>query len=793
MSDSRVTYRIHPAIGFARVGNAPEAYYLEPTGVGKLPTEPGAGGEERPVTEFKQDGQVKRQAARFRVYRYEEGRPPQEVWAQNGVESLTWTVHVANKKAAWYNFSELEGDVMLGTDNTYLARGVALRNAAYGSKTTQRGGPCCEPQPVPPSPWKDAAREYDRKQRQELIIDPGPRTLAGECDWVHLDAASSPPHYKHVSFPPADLTPYPVTTLGAVRVTEHGELLVLGGYGNAGGPPGSNISSFAGADGWYDDISDGPVQAEIRTEDGETIRLHAWVVTGAPKLAPELVNITSLADTFIDAGVRHMGLCPELYRPWPQGQEPRPNRRRGPAHRQHAHDGYEYGHSGRLRRPHTLPEHARDHPRGHVHERQEHERHEHEHRDLQHGHEHHDHDNGQPPAHDEEGRPYGWQPDYVACLERDILPIFRAMKEYRWVANVDAMVSVATPPFDLSDLSEANRENRRHVFRTFRQPQKGQQQPELDPSHQRLLGDNGFPLMPLNSGDNSITNTLIEKFMAVTPTQYHLLRQWAEGKCVSRRDDPDAGQDWWWASPLDIATAGNVVGEPMAPGIEVTWTMRNPDLLVPGDPFRIKVQADYGRDGLDPFRDETLAGDGCQPGDLTKRMAIPWQADFFDCSEQDVNFTTPHTNKTISSVARIPLAPAFLSYWWPAQSPFNVYSGARTAAEQMLDGNAYLGTNNLGQVFGQNVLYHRGLNSFYDSVVGWKYLGFILNTTTGPLRDTFPFFVEQERSYQAFASGYQGLTPDGQLYTTQPTTVTSALEVNNQSQNVFPLQWLIGN
>ena len=111
----------------------------------------------------------------------------------------------------------------------------------------------------------------------------------------------------------------------------------------------------------------------------------------------------------------------------------------------------------------------------------------------------------------------------------------------------------------------------------------------------------------------------------------------------------------------------------------------------------------------------------------------------------------------------------------------------------MLDGNAYLGSNNLGQVFGQNVLYHRGLNSFYDSVVGWKYLGFVLNTTTGPLRDTFPFFVEQERSYEAFASGYQGLTPDGQLYTTQPTTVTSALDVNNQSQSVFPLQWLIGN
>lgn len=793
MSDPKVSYRVHPAIGFARVGNSPDAYYLEPTGVGRLPTEVGADGEERPVTGFKQDGQVKRQAARFRVYRYEEGRPPREVWAGNGLASVRWTVHVANKKAAWYNFSELQGDVMLGQDNTYQAQGVPLRNASYGSRDVENGVP------VPPLPGGDVTKEYDRKKRQELIIDPGPRTLTRPGAWVQLNAGTAG-GYKHVSFPPADLTPYPVTTLGAVRMTERGELLVLGGLGNAGGPPGSSIDSFAGADGWYDDISDGPVHAEIQTDEGETIKLDAWVVTGAPKLAPELVNITSLADTFIDSGVRHMGLCPELYRPWPGGREPGhepgQGRHHGLGHAKHPHDGYEYGHSGRLRGTQSRDE--RDRRRGVLRDRRDRELGGHEQHEQHLGHEHHDldhphgHEQGHEQSHDEHGHRYGWQPDYVACLERDILPIFRAMKEYRWVANVDAMVSVATPPFDLSDLSDANRENRRHVFRTFRQPQKGHQQPELDSQHQQLLGENDFPLMPLNSGDNSITNTLIEKFMAVTPTQYHLLRQWAEGRCVSRRDHPDAGQDWWWASPLDVAAAGNVVGEPMAPGIEVTWTLRNPDVLTPGDPFRIKVQDGYVRSGLDPFRDETLAGDGCQPGDLTKRMAIPWQADFFDCSEQDVNFTTPLTNKTISSVQRIPLAPTFFAYWWPAQSPFNVYSGARTAAEQMLDGNAYLGSNNLGQVLGQNVLYHRGLNSFYDSVVGWKYLGFVLNTTKGPQRDTFPFFMERERSYEAFATGYQGLTPDGLLYTTQPATVTSALDVNNQSQNVFPLQWLIG-
>jgi L-lysine 6-oxidase len=672
---SEVTYRIHPAIGFARMGNSPDAWYLEPTAVGALPTEPDGGGEERPVAMFKDSGEVKRQAARFRVYRYEDGKEPVEVAPGNGLKSVSWTVHVANKKAAWYGFQELQGNVMLGEDNSYEKQGVPLRNPKVKGEA----------------------------DRQKLITDPGPRTVAAPGDWVELDAASAG-DYPFTSFPDPALTPYGVTTLGRVKMSDKGELLVLGGYGNAGGP-GTNITTFAGADGWFDDVSDGPVRAQVETEDGTTIELDAWVVTGAPKLAPELVNVTSLADTFVDVGVRLMGLCPALY------------------------------------------------------------------------------ENGDFNA------------DYEACLERDVLPIFSAMNGYRWAANVDAMVSVAAPPFDLRDLSDGNKANRQAIFATFRTPGTGAGPPEEAGQHQQLLGDDGFPLMPLNSGDNSISNTLVEKFQAVTPTQYFLLGQWADGKCVSRRDVPGAGEDWTWASPMDLATAGNVVGEPMAPGIEVTWTMRNPDILVAGDPFRVKHEdGDLGATGLSPSRDETIAKDGCQPGDLTKRMAIPWQADFFQCSIQNVNFTSPRSNKTISNAARIPLAPTFFAYWWPAQSPYNVYEGALTPTEQLLDGNAFVGNFNVGQVFGQDVLYHRGLNSFVDGVVGWKYLGFILNGNTGPNRDLLPFFYEMERSYEAFASGYYGLTPDGQMVTTQPTTVTSVFDLNTTgSQNVYPVQWLIGN
>ena len=678
MSSDRCTYRIHPAIGFARVGNSPDSFYLEPASVGGLPIECDENGNARrnedggdiPVTQFKAAGQIRRQAARFRVYRYENGKDPVEVTPGNGLKSVTWRVHVANKKSAWWNFSELQGDIMVGPNNTYEYQsqfwlGPTLRNA-----------------------------KVDGHNRQTLITDPGPRTLTQPGEWVELDALSAPESYP-VNFPSQAITPYPVTTLGRVTMGTNGELIVLGGYGNTGGPAGQPLTSFAGGDGWFDDIADGPVTAEIETDDGQTT-LNAWVVSASPKFAPELVNIATLADTFIDVGVRSMGLCPELY---------------------------------------------------------------------------------------EDG---SFHYDYIASFDRDIRPIFEAMKGYRWVANVDAMVSIASPGFDLTDASEANRENRRAVFRMFRDPVAGKYAPELAPDHERLLADNGFPLMPMNSGDNSIRNYFIEKFMALTVTQYHLLLQWSEGKFViERKDDWDS-----WASPLDIATAGNAVGEPMAPGIEVTWTMRNPAVLVHGDPFRIKLAS---FETLSPDRDETIAGNGCQPGDLTKRMAVPWQADFFDCTVQDVNFTTPATNKTASNLSLIPLAPTFFAYWWPAQSPYNVYSGAMTTSEQLLDGNAFVGNANNGQVLGQNVLYHRGLNSFGDAVIGWKYLGFILNRTTGPHRDMLQFFLESERSYEAFQSGYYGMISDGTVCSTQPTTLTSTSNVNAQSQNVFPIQWLIGN
>jgi len=84
---------IHPGIGVARVGNSDE-YFIGPELPHAVPQAPG----------FYRDasGALKRQAARFRVYGYNaRGEVVREITSDAKIE---WSVRVANKKAAWYQF-----------------------------------------------------------------------------------------------------------------------------------------------------------------------------------------------------------------------------------------------------------------------------------------------------------------------------------------------------------------------------------------------------------------------------------------------------------------------------------------------------------------------------------------------------------------------------------------------------------------------------------------------------------------------------------------------------------------
>lgn len=629
-----VEYKIHPAIGVARLGNSRTAFYLEPDGIGKRPIEVNPdntpamdGGVFKRVNVFKENGEIKRQAAWFRLFKHENGDPKGEEVTLDAadIRNITWTVHIANKKAVWYNFSELEGNPLLGPDNSYEARGVGLRNS-------------------------DKTGEAERKK---LIIDPGPRTVVGGNQKAEFSRGTAPPGYPahfpdpHVKYGDA------INTLGEVRTDPHGRLLVLGGYGHSGGEV--DISSFAGADTWHDDIADGLVKCSIEFTDGSRRDLTAWVIVGSPKYAPELVNTSTLADVMLDVAIREFNLKPEIC------------------------------------------------------------------------------ENGV------------FNDNYRVNYDRDIAPIINAPAHYRWVANVPSMMSFSPPDFNPRDNGEENRDKRQAYYSLFRNPGNDGYYGNGDTL--KLFAENGIanvvngtglPLMPLNSGNNSVTNEILQKFLTLTETQFFFLKQWADGKFDTT--SLDGAEASYGLNGLDMGSVGNCVGLPNCPGIEVTWNCWNKPIY--RAPFEIKPAHDadenyYFVNGLSTTADECLPGsDGCEPGDLTKRMAIPWQADFFQCSIQYINFTDPNVNKEDG----IPKPPTYYAYWWPPQSPWNVITGDVDPDLQALS----------GLPAGQQALYSRGINTFAQMIAAWSYLGFIVNVVDGDTRDLFPYFVELERNHERF-------------------------------------------
>jgi L-Lysine epsilon oxidase N-terminal/L-lysine epsilon oxidase C-terminal domain len=227
-ADAIVRYAVHPTIGIARVGNSKHEFYLAPELPGEIPSPPGG---------FKDaTGAIKRQATRFRVYGYDAwGRVVSEITADEA--EIVWSVHVANRKAAWYEFQ------------------------------TALDIPSAVPTPLRNATYQGAARE-------ELVIDPGPRTIAGR-------------NQSNVRFDGGSFLGQPVF-LGELRTDNAGRLLFLSGHGDAYNPTGVNVTTFANNDGWCDDIADGPVRATV-TIDGRSIEAKpAWVVAAPPNFGPSI-------------------------------------------------------------------------------------------------------------------------------------------------------------------------------------------------------------------------------------------------------------------------------------------------------------------------------------------------------------------------------------------------------------------------------------------------------------------------------------------------------------------------
>jgi hypothetical protein len=302
------SYKIHPGIGIARLGNSPEEFCISPEKPAALPTECDAQGNPRmspdglselSVVKFKDgEGRIKRQAARFQIYVYDdespEGRPlklgdPISGGGNQGfLVDIQWRSYLANKKASWYEFSQLQGE-----------HGYA-----------------------PGHPRRNADVVAD-EARQSLIIDPGPRIV--NCTNHRRSSFDRDGRDVYATTFPPPLQPKSIDTLGEMLTDDSGRLLVLGGHGNSGsykfdqfGQP--RIDTYANNDGWFDDTSDGPVTARLvmySPNVGATrfidVEYPAWVIVGYPRYAPQLLDMVTMDEVVYNMSIQQFASRTDLY------------------------------------------------------------------------------------------------------------------------------------------------------------------------------------------------------------------------------------------------------------------------------------------------------------------------------------------------------------------------------------------------------------------------------------------------------------------------------------------------
>jgi L-lysine epsilon oxidase-like protein len=491
--DTRVVRAaIHPAIGVARVGNSTE-YFVGPQVVPAPSRDPG----------FYRDGAqaLKREAAQFRIYGYNAaGDVVAELTADSA--DINWTAHVANSKAAWYQW-EMAMDVPEAADKQ-----VPLRNASI----------------------KGAAR-------QSLVIDGGARTIAGKN-------TSGAAYQFRGSFTGVEVY------LGELQTDDRGWLLFLGGHGVSASPTGTPIynetdpNAFINADGWYDDVCDGPVTAQVRIEGREIPVEPAWVVTAPPNYAPDIIGVRTLYDLLFDL----------------------------------------YADAGWVTAP------------------------------------------------------------AVPSFRRDVYPILQRLSGLQWVNKGFAVQFGPSGPHNFEDADyiaqlardpaadgyDKFHELRWQVLRSFRpaDPQDGNQLP-----WPWLYGD----AMDVPAGVSPRQNA------GISQAQYDILKTWADGRFVPDWPVPPTAPDSIDKLPLaerpamlDRAALEYCLADAFHPGCEVTWPIRH--LTMYSKPFRVRHRPEgtpppsYGKTLTQKkilSRRGPLYAQG--PGDLTRWMGLPWQADTAFC------------------------------------------------------------------------------------------------------------------------------------------------------------------
>lgn len=610
--------RIHPAIGFARVGNSGDFYLAPETPAGMpqdgsaltggLPIKPGT--EDTPISDADlrdSQGALKRQAQRFRLYHYLEPDKTDQYPYSGSVSEITigskvgnktvvdivWTVHLANKKA---NCWQLVEDVKPGF----------ISSLAPYDKNYDNGK-------LPPMRNPDFAGTDDPSDRQRLsalVIDAGPRTVRGaKSVRVPFDASSTPSayiegegvqklpdyptsypqdHFKKLNSPSGT----PVSHLGAMQTDQRGRLLVIGGQGTASGwyadenrdqsaddkplPLGADVNN----DGWFDDTADGPVNATLFFDDGTTQSLAntAWAVSTDPAYAPQIRNIVTLWDEAYDTWLHNFGLDKNLY----QGEA--------------------------------------------------------------------------DPKDDS-----GYNKDYKPSFAEDIFPMFRSAHLQMFTTGLNDVGLGAHARLD--NLSAQDDPKKYLNIKSFiRNPY-----PDQDEFQESA------PKMPLSLGDTGAA------FLTLSKTQYFFLNQWYDKHYTDKptteltageRLDRDALSNCLggrFSPGIDMTF---IIRDPVL--YDGDWHQPH------NGPFRLnKAKLDYRKaNPKEPFLSvgytPERSGTRVEPGDICKFMAIPWHTDYNSCA---THLPSPNPGGPIKRRDQVSDGRNTTLFWsWPAQRPVSVYT-----------------------------------------------------------------------------------------------------------------------
>jgi L-lysine epsilon oxidase-like protein len=161
--------------------------------------------------------------------------------------------------------------------------------------------------------------------------------------------------------------------------------------------------------------------------------------------------------------------------------------------------------------------------------------------------------------------------------------------------------------------------------------------------------------------------------LTFSPTQMSMLQQWVNGNFANdwdRRTEPARSLNQvpleQQPATLDQAALHFCLADAFHPGCEMTWPVRH--ITMYSSPFRIKHRPadvpvpDYGpvlRPDVAVGPNGPLYAQG--PGDISRWMAIPWQADTASCRYAYYSGFGPHYD---------PYVPTF----WPARVPNHVLS-----------------------------------------------------------------------------------------------------------------------